>query len=491
MAKILIIGGGVSGLSAGIYARLNGHQAIVCERHSVAGGNLTGWERGGYHIDNCIHWLTGTNPASKTYQMWEDLGALGNVEIFQGETLFTGEMNGETLSLSKDLQQFEQDMLALSPQDEKEIRSLIRAVKMMQGLVGIAGDGHDQKYTAMQKIRGIPAIMKYYGITTGELSKRFQHPLLKFFFSALWGEDFGAFSLIFVFAHFCGGNGGIPKGSSTAMAKRMVKRFEELGGELLLKKEAVKVNHADGKASSVTFADGTTIDADYVILTGDPAVAFQTVLDVPMPKQLRKKYKNPRLRRFSSYQCAFACDTGELPFQGDFIFEIPEQYQEELNTKQLIVREFSHEKSFAPEGKNIIQTLTYMYENKAKSFIKLRKLDKRAYQKKKQELSDMIQRLIEEHFPQLKDKLKCIDVWTPATYRRYTDTEIGSWMSFALPSKMFPLRAGNAVGGLSNVVLATQWQQPPGGLPIAAEGGKLAIQTILKKERRKRHKVTT
>ena len=179
-----------------------------------------------------------------------------------------------------------------------------------------------------------------------------------------------------------------------------------------------------------------------------------------------------------------------MPFQGDFIFEIPEQYQEELNTKQLIVREFSHEKSFAPEGKNIIQTLTYMYENKAKSFIKLRKLDKRAYQKKKQELSDMIQRLIEEHFPQLKDKLKCIDVWTPATYRRYTDTEIGSWMSFALPSKMFPLRAGNAVGGLSNVVLATQWQQPPGGLPIAAEGGKLAIQTILKKERRKGKRAT-
>ena len=306
MATILVIGGGVSGLSAGIYARMNGHEAIVCERHSVAGGNLTGWERGGYHIDNCIHWLTGTNPASKTYQMWEDLGALGNVEVFQGETLFTCEMDGEILSLNKDIDQFEQDMLALSPQDEKEIRCLIRAVKMMQGLVGIAGVEHNQKYTAMQKIRATPAIMKYYGHTTGELSARFQHPLLKFFFSAFWGEDFGAFSLIFVFAHFCGENGGIPKGSSTAMAKRMVKRFEELGGELLLKKEAVSVNHVDGKASSVTFADGTTIDADYVVLTGDPAVMFQTVLDVPMPKQLKKKYKNPRLKRFSSYQCASA-----------------------------------------------------------------------------------------------------------------------------------------------------------------------------------------
>ena len=76
MAKILIIGGGVSGLSAGIYAQLNGHSAVVCEKHAVAGGNLTGWQRGEYHIDNCIHWLTGTNPASKSYKMWEDLGVL-------------------------------------------------------------------------------------------------------------------------------------------------------------------------------------------------------------------------------------------------------------------------------------------------------------------------------------------------------------------------------------------------------------------------------
>ena len=60
MSKILIIGGGVSGLSAGIYAQLQGYEAIICERHNIAGGNLTGWDRGGYHIDNCVHWLTGT-----------------------------------------------------------------------------------------------------------------------------------------------------------------------------------------------------------------------------------------------------------------------------------------------------------------------------------------------------------------------------------------------------------------------------------------------
>ena len=37
MAEILIIGGGVAGLSAGIYAKLSGHSATVIEKHSCAG----------------------------------------------------------------------------------------------------------------------------------------------------------------------------------------------------------------------------------------------------------------------------------------------------------------------------------------------------------------------------------------------------------------------------------------------------------------------
>ena len=104
MAKILIIGAGVAGLSAGIHARLHGHEAVICEKHFISGGNLTAWDRSGYHIDNCIHWLTGTNPVTKTYQMWEELGALGGIEIFQGDSLFTCEYEGKRLSLFKDVE---------------------------------------------------------------------------------------------------------------------------------------------------------------------------------------------------------------------------------------------------------------------------------------------------------------------------------------------------------------------------------------------------
>ena len=88
MAKAVIVGGGVAGLSAGIFAQLTGFDTEILEAHQKAGGNLTGWDRGEYHIDNCIHWLTGTNPVTDLYGMWETLGALGGVDIPARDALY-------------------------------------------------------------------------------------------------------------------------------------------------------------------------------------------------------------------------------------------------------------------------------------------------------------------------------------------------------------------------------------------------------------------
>jgi hypothetical protein len=130
--------------------------------------------------------------------------------------------------------------------------------------------------------------------------------------------------------------------------------------------------------------------------------------------------------------------------------------------------------------------MTFTFEDQSKGFIELRKSDRAAYAEQKNRLASLTQKLIEEQFPTLAGKLKCIDVWTPATYHRFTNSEIGSFMSFVLPSKALPLCAKNQIKGLSNVILATQWQQAPGGLPIAADVGKRAIETIISAERKKR-----
>lgn len=482
MANIAIIGGGVAGLSAGIYAQMNGHSATVYEKHFKAGGNLTGWDRNGYHIDNCIHWLTGTNPVTKLYRMWKELGVLGDVQTHKAGQLYTFEKDGKSISLSRDLMRLKQDMLRIAPQDRKQILPFIRAIKAACRLYGMTGKDHTKKSNALQKLGSVPALVPYYGLTTGELAQRFSHPLLRGFIESFMTEHFSSLALIIVFATFCSGNGDIPVGSSCAMAQRMTDRFLALGGKLCLKKGVTKVNTAGDAAQSVTLDDGSTQYADYVIIATDPSVAFGKLLDRQlMPKSLKKQYADPKMQRFSSYHCAFSCDSTDLPFDHEIVLEIPEKYKAELGADYMMLHEFSYEKGFAPAGKNLLQTMTYILEKDARGFIQLSK-NKAAYKERKRRIAEITYEIISEKYPQLRQKLQCIDVWTPATYRKFVDSEIGSFMSFILPPSTAPLRLSNRVKGLKNVVLATQWLQSPGGLPIAAEAGLYAIKAIAKRE---------
>ena len=199
--------------------------------------------------------------------------------------------------------------------------------------------------------------------------------------------------------------------------------------------------------------------------------------DLKMPRALARQYNDKRKQRFSSIHCAFACDTTNLPFSNDFMFEMPFKEQDLLKSKFMIVREFTHEKDFAPVGKTVIQTLTFCGEDMAKEFINLAK-NKGEYALKKKEICQRVLGVIEEKFPMLKGLLTPLDVWTPATYKRFVGSQIGSWMSFTFPSKTLPVTLSNRVKGVSNLILATQWLQSPGGLPIALSLGKKAVNTI-------------
>ena len=51
--KIIIIGGGIPGLCAAVYAQRCGYQAEILETHDSAGGLATSWHRGEYTFETC------------------------------------------------------------------------------------------------------------------------------------------------------------------------------------------------------------------------------------------------------------------------------------------------------------------------------------------------------------------------------------------------------------------------------------------------------
>lgn len=482
MADILIIGGGVSGLSAGIYAQKLGHRAVICEKLPTPGGNLTGWRRDEFWIDNCVHWLTGTNPSSPLYELWEDLGALGdNVPVWRPQSLYTCECGGQTLSLFRDWDRVERDLLSLSPADKREIRRLSRAVRALQGAGGIGGARKNRGLTPRSLFFGAFPLLRDYRLTTGALAAKFRHPLIRSFLTDFLSDEISALALLFVMAHFCGGNADLPAGGSIPMAARMVERFREEGGELLLRKEAVEIRYEDGRATEVCFSDGTAARADEIIVTVDPAVAFPKLLKLPMTKAFEKRYRDPRFSRFSAFHCAFACE-GAPPFRGDYAFALSPSLSFRLGSKTILLREFSHDPLAAPAGKTVLQAMLPCAEDAARRSIELRG-DPAAYLQRKRELAALVFEVLLQKFPSLEGRIWCLDVWTPATYARYTGAEIGSFMSF-LFGKGLPAAVSGRVPGIENLTFCGQWLRAPGGLPLAAQSGKAVAYAIAKKYRK-------
>ena len=105
--NVIIIGAGVSGLSAAIYAEQHGMHAILLEKNPSVGGLCTGWYRGGEYIDGCIHWLTGTKEGTDLNTMWKNVHAFKQEDIIDLDSWGTFEYEGQRVSFLADIKEAE------------------------------------------------------------------------------------------------------------------------------------------------------------------------------------------------------------------------------------------------------------------------------------------------------------------------------------------------------------------------------------------------
>ena len=128
--SIIIIGGGLTGLAAGCYGRMNGYRTFVFEMHDKAGGVCTGWKRKGYTIDGAMNWLLGTKPGTSYYKFWEELGAVQKWQIYNHDHfILIEDENGQVFPMYCDIERQEQQMIELAPEDEAVIREYMKAIR--------------------------------------------------------------------------------------------------------------------------------------------------------------------------------------------------------------------------------------------------------------------------------------------------------------------------------------------------------------------------
>ncbi len=491
MKKIIIVGAGIAGLTAGIYGRLNGFHTEIFELHTQPGGECTGWDRGEYHFDGCIHWMMGTKQGVGLNKLWYEVGALDDsVGILNNKEFVRYALDGREFKIYRDVDKLEKHMLELSPQDEQEIRALCKAVRKLSGL-DIPVDKPADMMNVLDILKILPmglkmvSLGKYAKISVIDLANRFKDPLIRLALSSIMPSPYSATSLVMTLASLNDDDSGWPMGGSLRVAKRMEQRYLKLGGKVNYGKRVEKAIIKDGRAVGIRLKDGSEHFGDYVISAADGHFTLFEMLDGKhLTEELKEMYSNnTKYPLYTTCQVSFGidCDLSNRPHAYSVKPEQPLDGGGLLNDT-VGFRHFCYDPAIAPKGKSSVTCLL----NADFEYWKRKKKNPAEYRREKELLLQRVQALLQEIYPEVEGKIEKTDVATPMTYVRYCNAWKGAWMSFMItPGTKMSFAAKGDLPGLENFYMAGQWTSPPGGLPGAVMPGKFVICRLCKKEGRK------
>jgi phytoene dehydrogenase-like protein len=490
--SIIIIGAGFAGLATGIYARLNGYDTQIFEMHDKPGGLCTSWERKGFTIDGCIHWLVGSSPRSQFHDYWEELGLVQNREFINMDEYMRIEgSDGRTLILYTDLVRLEKHLLQFSPADAGSIKEFIDGIKMCLPF------DLPSKNVALHKrlinkvslifnfiIKG-KKMKKWMNVTCEEFAGRFKDPLMRDLFENMWLPEFSMFFMLFTFAWLHRKNAGYPVGGSMPMSLALESRYKSLGGIIHYNKKVEKIIVENDTAVGIRLDDGSEYKTARVISSAD---GFNTIFKMLEGKYIDDKIKEP-YEKWKLFPPLIYIGLGvnrtfeEVPLMvSGFSYQLKETV-EIANEKvsRLSVHLYHHDPTLAPAGKTsvtvMLQTNYDYWKNLAE--------DRKSYKKKKDEIGNQVVELLEQRFPGINSQVEMINVATPMTFERYTGNWKGSfegWLITPENSSVIMKPMSQVLPELRNFYLCGQWVEPGGGLPSGVISARRLMKRLCKED---------
>ena len=393
--KIIIIGAGIAGLSAGCYGQMNGYETQIFEMHTIPGGLCTSWDRKGYRIDGCIHWLMGVNPESMFYKTWNELGAFEGKElVYHDYIMQIGNSAGKKLTMYCDMDKFESHLLELSPKDSEVIQELTAAVRRFKDIRTASGD---------------MSLLKYAKITVGDFVQRFQDPFLREALVAFSSKECPVFSLIFQLAIYNNKDACWPVGGSLEFAKGIERRYLELGGKISYKAKAEEILVSNNRVTGVRLTDGTVHTADFVVSAADGySTIFRMLKGQYIDDEIKSLYDSKKASGTSvQVSLGVDCDLSRYPYCTNVMLDNPAQIGGAQNP-QILIKHYCYDKTLCAPGKSVVTSLIHADYRYWEELYK----NPEAYKAEKQKVADWFLNVFETKFPEAKGKIEVLDVAT-------------------------------------------------------------------------------
>lgn len=483
--RIVVIGGGFTGLAVGCYARMNGYEVDVFEQHKLTGGLCTAWKRRGYVFDGCVHWLVGSDPNSALGRIWQELGVLSGQQIVNPDIFrIIEDRNNNRLTIYTDPQRLKAEMLRLAPEDARQINHFIALLEKLQ-----RPDSPARMLKAPESkslrwlVTWLPMLIKYSRLSVQDYVMRFKNPFLRWALLRGWDiPGLAFFGMLMTMAWLADKNAGYPIGGSLQLAQALERRALQLGCRIHTETRVEKVLVEGNTAVGIRLAGGEEHRADYVVNAADLHSLIYNLLDGRYGSEKQKGYFDTLPLFESLMLVSFGVKRSFADFPkgtSSHIIELPEKrVLAGALHNTLSYRIFNFDPTLAPDGSTVVQvSLEAPYDH-------WRRLSQNPaeYEAAKQAVAAECADILSTRFPGFKESIEVVDVASPTTFERYTSNWRGSFEGWVITSKTMMMKMPKTLAGLKGLYLAGQWVQPGGGLPASALTARQITEVICQKD---------
>ncbi len=485
--SLIIIGAGLSGLSAGCYAQMNGYRSHIFEHHAQPGGVAAWWKRGEYLIDGGIHFVMSHKPGTKLYNLYRELGILPHCRFVDLPSYgrFTHEASGHTVLLGDDLDQWSESLKALSPADARLVDELVAGGRALQGLdMSEIGMGKPPELAGrLDQVKDLWAMRRMFRFLAGKYNrtvrsycKDVHEPVLRTCLEGLFMPQVPVYFIFMIMALLADNQLGLIEGGSRDFVQAMEHRYRGLGGEVTYQATVEKILVKDDRATGVRLADGSEHRAGAVISAAD---GYSTIFEMLGGRYLSAAIET-RYATWKTFDPLLLISYGvaqEFPDLPPFTTIFLEQpLSIGPNTiKAIMLRTFNYGDCFAPPGRTVLQVeleTSWDYWND------LQGQDRAGYDAEKERIAREALARLEAHHPGISSRVEVTDVATPYTTWRYTRNHRGSWGGWLMTTEAMTKSLRRTLPGLSGFAMAGQWVMPGGGVPPCLYSGRHAVQLL-------------
>ena len=500
---VIIIGGGMGGLSAGAHLAANGLKVLLLEQHHKVGGCTTNFTRGDFTFEVALHVMPGAIKEKNggIYQLMKACGVDEKVTIYELPDLYRSIY--PEVDFTVPAESWEAYTTAFKERWPEESAGIDRfeglCRQVMADIMAIKDLFRETGFKALVTKVQIPfkqkTLMEWKDKTLQDtVDECFTDPQLKAVMTQLWmyysGPADDQTSLMNFAATDMFLSGGVchVMGTSQALSNAYAERIEELGGEVKVGTLVTKIIIEDGLATGVETFYGDVYTARYVICNTDPfQMVFKLIGEQNLPKKYVAKIKGmkPANSLFGVY-LGLSIDLKKLGYTDtDIIYnksyssnEVYDKWMKgEIRDTACLIGIYSNygDPIYAPPGKSLLNILVY-------SDINLWPKDYDEYQAMKKEKAAELIALAAEVIPEIADSknVEVMEVITPVTLEEFTKNYQGSPYGFYMSLEQWEKIPNDTP--IDNVFIASNWTQGFHGVGAGQVNGWRAARLILDRE---------